>query len=189
MTTERDAEGNRLVKVEVEPAAHGDVRPHADAPEPRTQGLRRRPQIVHLGRQAFLRAPAEQVGVVGASVVGDEHDLPQLVSADQEVEPFPDAPAEAIAGAARQETDGAAGNRPAVVAWDQQMAMAELVEGLAPAAVMPHRPVVRHCLVQLVDDLKLARGAHRDRDLPPPLIVVDEDPPGRRPQVAPLATD
>src|SRR5262249_2489143 len=78
---------------------------------------------------------AEQFGVVGTPAMGDEHNTAQLVGADQKVELFPNAPTETVAGVARQQANGAAGDGPAIVARDQQAAVAELVEGPAPAAV------------------------------------------------------
>src|SRR5262249_14300393 len=92
-------------------------------------------EIRVLLRQAVTRRGIQPVAIERTTVVGNQHDPFQLVNAHQEVELFPNRLLKLSGVLAPRQPGGTAGDSPAIVARDLQLLVAELVEGLAPAAI------------------------------------------------------
>src|SRR5438876_10750031 len=75
------------------------------------------------------------MAVVGPTVVRNQDDLLQLMGLHQEIELLTRGLVVSRVAVVRRQPGRPAGDRPAVVARDKQVLVAELVEGLAPAAV------------------------------------------------------
>src|SRR5437763_8194297 len=112
--------------------AHGEIPFHAHPRIPGTEQGSRGADIFGLCRQTYLRGLLEAMAVIGTPIVRNEHELLQLMGPYEKIELFAGGLIKAPFVIVRHEPGGPTGNGPAIIAWDLQVLVAELIKGLAP---------------------------------------------------------